>query len=82
MKKWKSQATTQNNSLIMHVPPTDRLRNKQQLFAWLDKHSSIYIKPVLSSKGDGITVISKRKSYEIKTNKECNEYSLTGMKFG
>lgn len=77
-EKWETyKQLAQNEILKKHLPPTDKLIDKRQLAQWLKRQSSIIIKPVLSSKGDGITVISNNNNgFEIKTNKGCIVYSL------
>lgn len=75
-EKWETyKHLIENNVIKYHLPETDIFTDKKQLEAWLEDHQSLFIKPVLSNQGNGISVISKiEDKYVIKTNKWCKSF--------
>lgn len=75
-EKWETYCILNaNQTLEKHLPETKLLSSSEQLKNLLDKAQAIFIKPVLSNRGDGIFVLSKENNvYIIQSNHWKKEY--------
>lgn len=67
-----------NRELTKHLPETKDLTSKHSLETLLSKHHSVFVKPVLSNRGNGIMLLEfESNHYTIKTNK--TKYNTTNI---
>lgn len=69
-QKWETFLHLNENQLLSsYLPVTEPLNHLEQLVHWIEKHDSVFLKPVLSNRGNGIYLLKKLGDcYEVKSN--------------